>query len=259
MAQSIVGAPVMYPSATVAANATRFRHATKSMPNAVCVVWFDHWGTYGQPGREYYDNWGHVVIWDPVTGKFWSSTPRAGHLEGPWAYSTIAEVERAFNCTFRFWTEDINGLRVCQPATASNWEDTLKHFYTATKRRAKQVIPANEQTRVRFNDNNDTTFALGTGDIVGASTTVRLKGKPGGRAEITMVREAVNANLVETKTERIAQERAVFDDLGLVTVNVSGSCPIKNQRMRIIVHTSASAGKVTVERCEVGGYARPGK
>lgn len=122
MAQFVVGAPVRHNSATDAANATKFRHATRDMPDAVCVAWFDHWGTYGPAGREYYANWGHVVIWVPGVG-FVSSSPRAGKFEGPFTYGTLAEVERTFSATFRFWSEDLNGLRVCEPTNSPNAED----------------------------------------------------------------------------------------------------------------------------------------
>lgn len=123
MAQMIVGAPVAHPSATAAANATKHRHPTRSMPNAVCVVWFDHWGWYGKKGQEVYANWGHVVIWDPARG-FASSSPRAGVTEGPFFYSTLAQVEATFNATFRFWSEDLNGLRVCEPTDSPSSKET---------------------------------------------------------------------------------------------------------------------------------------
>lgn len=119
MAQMVVGAPGSLKSATVAADATESRHATRTMPDAVCVVWFDHWGKYGPAGREYFDNWGHVVVWVPGVG-FVSSSPRAGKTEGPFIYGSLAEVERTFNATFRFWSQDLNGKQICEPATTSS-------------------------------------------------------------------------------------------------------------------------------------------
>lgn len=116
MAQGITGAPVMHPTATDAANATRFRHYDKNIPNAVCVLWFDHYGTYGPPFV--YKNWGHVVVYVPGYG-YASSSPVAGQTSGPWFYGSIREVEAAFNCTFRFWSEDINYKRVCEPVGAT--------------------------------------------------------------------------------------------------------------------------------------------
>ncbi|MHA3724309.1 hypothetical protein ACXR2T_10560 [Leucobacter sp. HY1910] len=113
MAQGITGAPIMHPSATVAANNTRYRHAERTLPDAVCVIWLDHWGSYGQPGQETWANWGHVAVYVPGFG-IASSSPIAGEVSGPYWYRSIADIERTFNAQFRFWTEDINGHRVCQ-------------------------------------------------------------------------------------------------------------------------------------------------
>lgn len=113
MAQGIVGAPVMHPSATVAANNTKHRHYNRSIPkNVPVVLWLDHWGTYGSPPT--YANWGHVVVYIPGKG-FASSSPVAGEWSTPYYYRSIGDVERAFACRFRFWSEDLNGLRVCHP------------------------------------------------------------------------------------------------------------------------------------------------
>ena len=38
MAQGIVGAPIMYESATDAANATKIRHHTRELPDSICVL-----------------------------------------------------------------------------------------------------------------------------------------------------------------------------------------------------------------------------
>lgn len=135
MAQGITGAPVMYASATDAANATRLRHHNKDIPNAMCVLWFDHWGTYGSPGNMQYKNWGHVVVYVPGKG-YASSSPVGGETSTPYYYASINDVERAFNCTFRFWSEDINGKRVCTPASSPTqppihgMENDMIVFYT---------------------------------------------------------------------------------------------------------------------------------
>jgi len=116
MAQRIVAAGGLYDSATESADATKYRHVVRTMPDAVCAVYFTHWGTYGPSGKfpRRYGNWGHVVIWVPGKG-FASSSPRPGETSGPYFYQTLAEVERTFNCTFRFWSEDLNGKRLCEP------------------------------------------------------------------------------------------------------------------------------------------------
>ena len=113
MAQGIVGAPVNHPSATDAANATKYRHESRNMPDSIAVLWFDHWGSYGDHGREVYKNWGHVVIYIPDRG-YASSSPVPGEVSAPYIYDTIGDVERTFACSFRFWSEDLNGKRVCQ-------------------------------------------------------------------------------------------------------------------------------------------------
>lgn len=119
-AQGVVGAPGGPVSATDSANATRWRHADRSFPRtSIAVVWFSHWGTYQNyiTGAFYRADWGHVVIWDPTafngSGGFFSSR-RNGAGPGEW-FRTIADVERSFNCSFRFWSEDINRVRVCKP------------------------------------------------------------------------------------------------------------------------------------------------
>jgi hypothetical protein len=109
MARAVYSAPWLpgIDSATKAANITQWRHYERDMPNVAAVVWFDHWGTYGGV----YANWGHVVAWIPGHG--FLSSPHRG-IGQQW-YPTLAAVERAFNCSFRFWSEDINGLRVAEP------------------------------------------------------------------------------------------------------------------------------------------------
>lgn len=119
LAQSVVGAGGGPVSATQAANATRFQHWDRAFPpNALCAVWLSHYGTYTNytNGQLEYGDWGHVVIWSPSAfgvgqGGFYSS-PQKGY-GGEW-FRSIAEVEAAFNSTYRFWSEDLNGIRVCQ-------------------------------------------------------------------------------------------------------------------------------------------------
>lgn len=255
MSQGIVGAPVMHNSATEAANATQFRHLDTNIPNAICILWFDHWGTYGSPGNMQYKNWGHVVVYVPGYG-YASSSPYANQVSTPYFYASIHDVERTFNCSYRFWTEDINYKRVCVPAPAPGikWEDTLQFFNRYAKRTAEQVIQPEAINRLFFNDKNDVTFASGTGDVVGVTASVRLKGNPGGRVEVTMVKETVSGK-ENTKTYRVSQARAIFDTLGLAGVNLSGNTVLKNQRMRVLVQGSPEAGPMTVKRYEVSGFA----
>lgn len=104
--QDSFGAPRMYASATDAANATKLRITSRSMPNVAVPVWFDHWGTY--QGR--YANWGHVVVWIP--GRGFLSSPVTGF--GQLWLSSLEAVERTFNAKYRFWSLDINTLTVAE-------------------------------------------------------------------------------------------------------------------------------------------------
>ncbi|UOQ56062.1 hypothetical protein MUN78_10135 [Leucobacter allii] len=122
MAQGIFGAPVAHRSAADAADATTLRHYNRDLPDAPCVLWFDHSGAYDDGLGPYRGvpvggvaNWGHVCDYVPGVGIL-SSSPYAGEVSGPYRYWSIAEIENTFNCSFRFWSEDINGLRVCEPA-----------------------------------------------------------------------------------------------------------------------------------------------
>lgn len=119
MAQTVVGAGGGPFSATEAANGTRFRHTSALPRDALAVVWLNHYGTYTdyRDGQLKSGNWGHVVIWDPSAfggaGGFYSS-PRNGFRPGEW-FQTIAAVEAAFSSSYRFWSEDLNGVRVSMP------------------------------------------------------------------------------------------------------------------------------------------------
>jgi hypothetical protein len=110
--QKVWGAPARYESAWKAWEATEYKHSTtENIPTDVgVVVWFSHYGTYGENGNEYYANWGHVVSWIP--GRGYLSSPTSG-VGQKWLES-IEEVERAYSSTYVGWSEDINGLRVAK-------------------------------------------------------------------------------------------------------------------------------------------------
>lgn len=138
MAQKVFGAGGGPHSATAAANATRFQHHDRAFPgDAPAIVWLSHWGTYTdyRDGQLKYEDWGHVVVWEPTAfggaGGFFSS-PRAGYGPGEW-FRTIADVERAFSSLYRFWSEDINGVRAIQSAAKPT-------ATAATKRRNKNML-----------------------------------------------------------------------------------------------------------------------
>jgi hypothetical protein len=108
--QKVWGAPARYESAWKAWEATQLKHSTaENIPTDVgVVVWFSHYGTYGENGNEYYGNWGHVVSWIPGRGYLSSPTNGVGQK---WL-SSIQEVERAYSSKYVGWSEDINGVRV---------------------------------------------------------------------------------------------------------------------------------------------------
>lgn len=128
-ARAVFNAPLVagLDSATKAANATEYRHHTRAMPDVAVPLWFDHDGDYDGTGVK---NWGHVVVYVPGAGflsspgyaKFDASGREIPSQE--W-FASIEAVERTFNARFRFWSEDINGLRVAQaaPSTGGDTEE----------------------------------------------------------------------------------------------------------------------------------------
>lgn len=123
--QTVWGAPVRHATAWDAWEATEVKHSpAENIPGEVGVLaWFDHWGTYG--GQ--YGQYGHVVSWIP--GKGYLSSPTNGY--GQKWLGSIEEVERAYNCTYVGWSEDINGLRVAvvntpQPKPVNNKKEDTK-------------------------------------------------------------------------------------------------------------------------------------
>lgn len=273
MAQKVVGAGGGPHSATAAANATRYQHHDRALPgDAPAVVWLSHWGTYTdyRDGVLKYENWGHVVIWEPTAfanaGGFFSSR-RNGYGVGEW-FRTIEDVERAFSSSYRFWSEDINGVRVIAPtgkhAASVAGEENMKHFGGGLKRKSPQVIPAGVRTRLAWSDapSGGESIAGGAGNIVGLVATVRLKLKPGTkatpdmRAEIGAYRETGRS---DPNRLHIMGPRAVtFDKLGLAQLQIMISKPLTAaDRIRITVHTSKETGPVTVEAFDWDGYVNP--
>lgn len=132
MARAVFNAPLVYglDSATKAADATKYRYTTRTMPSVAVPVWFDHWGTYGG----IYGSWGHVVAW----------VPGRGFLTSPWYlahgqewYSSLEDIERIFNAKYRFWSLDINTLQVAG-ASSSPTPDSSKDSVAQLIRRKKR-------------------------------------------------------------------------------------------------------------------------
>lgn len=113
-AQSFFGAPVAYPDAWTAWENQKHRHpASEPLPSVPVVLWFSHYGSYGSPGQEYWKNWGHVAPYVPGDAIYSSpATWNAGWSQS--RFATIADLERALNCKYVGWSEDLNGMRLAQ-------------------------------------------------------------------------------------------------------------------------------------------------
>lgn len=170
-AQNVVGAGGGPHSATAAANATKHRHTGGKLPrDAAVAVWFSHWGTYWnyKLGRDTTEDYGHVVIWSP-----WAFDGRGGFYSSPaWGtgglwLETIAEVERTFNCKYRFWSEDLNGVRICAPLAAPQPKPAAK------PQSKPKPIPA----PIPVEDEMHTTYMRDTKDKNGTIWMINSAGK----------------------------------------------------------------------------------
>lgn len=252
MAQGIVGAPIMHPSATVAANNTQFRHANREIPNAVCVLWFDHWGTYGAPGQEVYANWGHVVVYVPGKG-FASSSPVFGEVSTPYYYDSIGAVERAFAATFRFWTEDINGLRVCEPVSERDVNKPVEYITLDTnKRKAKQVYSGGKAAMVQFTEGHSA-ITTKDGDYQLAAE-FSVTGTPNDVVKLTVYRYIWDGKKYTSKVFINSTFLAVgTNKTGHITFPVANRVP--NDKSRLGIEAVSANGKTfTVDRYAVKGH-----
>ena len=271
MAQLVVGADGGPYSATAAANATKYRHYNSVFPSAsVAVVWFSHWGVYTdyRNDERRYEDWGHVVIWDPTafnrTGGFFSSR-RWDTGGGEW-FRTVADVEASFSSTFRFWSEDINGVRVCEPASNKpsagkpvepESEGAPMGYITldTNKKKTKQTLT----DKARFlhkNDAGDTAITTKPGDYV-LAVEVHVKGEPGVQVTLTARRyvydkatkkytENVYLNSADVVIGATGKERVSFP----VSNRVSGA----NRRIGVAAVVQQSGKTVTVERFAAKGH-----
>lgn len=85
------------------------QHGDRNFPDGVAhPIWFEHWGTYGDPPT--FKNWGHTCV-RFSDGRILSS-PGSGF--GQQWFNSIEQVESWFNCRFVGWSEDVNGVKVIQ-------------------------------------------------------------------------------------------------------------------------------------------------
>lgn len=152
--QDSFGAPVMHATATIAANATRYRNTSRVMPNVAVPVWFWHYGTYGGVSGEY----GHVVIWVP--GRGFLSSPVSGF--GSLWLSSIEAVERTFLAKYRFWSQDVNTLRIAEPEPVKELDPMPKNTRITYRPKSGREI-GNSWKYLTINDRGDVTV-LGGGD-----------------------------------------------------------------------------------------------
>lgn len=190
------GVAALHPTATVAANATKHRHTSRTMPNVNVPVWFNHWGTYGSPAR--YDNFGHVVMWDAAKKKFWSTPLWPSSPYGGVWFDSLAAVERHIGGTYRFWSEDINGVRVVEPGSggtpANSGKGTIvkKHYRrrdktaNASKHRNLPVGSGFYLNQVNTNVSNATNIVGGIG-YYSITCHVYLTGTPGDKVDLVLI------------------------------------------------------------------------
>lgn len=115
-AQSFFGAPARYDSAWQAWNAVPEKYGPDvPLPDVPVLVWFSHYGSYGERGREVYANWGHVAV--HIKGDAIYSSPASGH--GQDRFANVGQIERAFNATYVGWSPIINGLQVAKQTAAT--------------------------------------------------------------------------------------------------------------------------------------------
>lgn len=142
----------MHATATIAANATKLRNTSRTMPNVAVPVWFWHYGTYNGVSGEY----GHVVIWVP--GRGFLSSPASGF--GSLWLSSIEAVERTFLAKYRFWSLDINTLQVADKAPEKE-EDPMPLQVSTPSYSSGQVLPPGKWTYLNLNAKKWVTFIQG--------------------------------------------------------------------------------------------------
>lgn len=93
--------------------AAEHRHGPDVPPptDAISLLWFDHWGNYGEGWGQY----GHVVLLIPGVGIYSSPTGALGSPASFARWGTIAEVEANYNCTYVGWSEDLAWVRIIEP------------------------------------------------------------------------------------------------------------------------------------------------
>lgn len=105
-AQTIFGVKPFYPNAWTAWMNTKYKHLDQNFPKDAAIL---QWYSYILNG----ENLGHVTV----------NIPGKGIYSSPWQIETsyavlplVSEVERIYGVKYVGWSEDIEGVRVAQPA-----------------------------------------------------------------------------------------------------------------------------------------------
>lgn len=159
--QSVYGAPARYASAKEAWDATSYKHGTEeSIPYVSVPVWFDHYGTYGNPPT--YANWGHVVTYFPGRGYLSSPLGKLGTYGQSW-FDSIDQVERAFDAKYVGWSEDINGLRVSEvtnsPVNSKGVAGMATVYYTTENNVTTYALAGDGQGKAAWLETQDVNLA----------------------------------------------------------------------------------------------------
>ena len=227
-AQSFFGAPAFNPSAWSAWNYATHKHGpNEPLPDVPCLLWFSHWGTYGSPA--YYDNWGHVTPYVPGDAIY--SSP-AGSYWGFDRYSTIAEVERVYNSKYVGWSEDINGLRVCQPAPVAppkpikpERKITVGRYHPKSNKR-QNFYPAKSASvrkNIRINDSGSKISLLGSKRKAQLTVSVWFalpKSEAGKAIELTLFADRFNGGKT-TSRRSLHSETYVVPPNGFVRAQIT--------------------------------------
>lgn len=233
-------APVMHETATIAANATRLRSTSRTMPNVAVPVWFWHYGTYGGVSGEY----GHVVIWVP--GRGFLSSPVSGF--GSLWLSSIEDVERTFLAKYRFWTRDINTLLVAEESPKNPLERKPMYFSDWIKDGHHQVIPVDGKQRL-LERNKKGLRTIMTGDVLVSGTiTVKVSGPAGTKIVLALCRDAGSGS--STKTSFIEEVSHVIPEDGELIMQVAAANHVpKGDRLHgRITAKGVAGGKITITR-----------
>lgn len=115
-ARSAFGAPAVENSAWEGWLNTDFKH-TDALPNVSVPVWFQHYGSYGNP--PVYKNWGHVAIYVP--GRGFLSSPITFIGPGQQWFDSIDalvnemnRIVQGSNTKYVGWSEDISNVKVVE-------------------------------------------------------------------------------------------------------------------------------------------------